>query len=133
MMRRLFARAMLALAFTAAVAAHASDRCSELKGADITAQDEQQTYLGRIAYRFDPDSIFNPVGQYGNPFSPDSIWNRYSMYGNRFNPRSPFNDDSETPPAIVRGDRVIGYLSANPRIPLSISPQQLKDECEDQM
>lgn len=123
---------LIGLAF-AATCAHASDRCSELKGTNIQAQDEQQTFLGSINYRFDPNSIFNPVGQYGNRYGKDSIWNPYSMYGNHFNPRSPFNANAQAPPAIMRGDKIVGYLSANPAIPQSISPQRLKSQCEDQM
>lgn len=125
--------ALLILLAIVATFAHASDRCSELKGTNIQAQDEQQTFLGSINYRFDPNSIFNPVGEYGNRYGKDSIWNPYSMYGNHFNPRSPFNAYAQLPPVILRGDKIVGYLSANSAIPQSISPQQLKSQCEDQM
>lgn len=46
------------------------------------------TYLGNLNNnRLDPNSINNPLGQYGNRFSPNSVNNQFSPYGNRFSPQ----------------------------------------------
>lgn len=40
--------------------------------------DNQGNYRGKLsANEFDPESIWNPYGRYGNPFSPDSINNPF--------------------------------------------------------
>jgi hypothetical protein len=47
------------------------------------------TYLGNLnTNQFDPNSVSNPFGRYGNPYSPDSINNPYGKYGNPFSPNS---------------------------------------------
>lgn len=46
-------------------------------------------FLGNVnANQYDPDSIANPYGRYGNPYSPDSINNPYGQYGNPYSPNS---------------------------------------------
>ncbi len=46
-------------------------------------------YLGSVnSNRFDPNSVANPFGQYGNPFNPNSINNRFGVYGNPYSPYS---------------------------------------------
>jgi len=40
--------------------------------------------------RYDPDSVSNPYGRYGNPYSPDSIKNPYGA-GNPYSADSPTN------------------------------------------
>ena len=43
-------------------------------------------YLGNTSpNQYDPNSINNPYGRYGNPYSPDSIHNPYGA-GNKFGP-----------------------------------------------
>jgi hypothetical protein len=40
--------------------------------------DSQGNYRGKLSTnRFDPDSVSNPYGRYGNPYSPDSVRNPY--------------------------------------------------------
>jgi hypothetical protein len=47
------------------------------------------TYLGNLnTNQFDPNSVSNPFGRYGNPYSADSINNPYGKYGNPFSPNS---------------------------------------------
>ena len=47
------------------------------------------TYLGNLNNnQFDPNSVSNPFGPYGNPFSPNSINNQFGPYGNPFSPNS---------------------------------------------
>lgn len=111
--------------------AHAQDVCNILNGSIIIAQDSRNTVLGKITSSFDSDSIFNEFGIYGSEFSSDSIWNEFSIFGNEFNSDSPFNDFSATPPMIIKGGEIIGYLSANKNVRSSISPNLLKALCED--
>lgn len=51
-------------------------------------------FLGNLnANRFDPDSVANPFGRYGNPYSPDSVNNQFGRYGNPYSPegiRNPY-------------------------------------------
>lgn len=50
------------------------------------------TYLGNLSSNiYDPNSINNPWGRYGNPNSADSIWNPWGQYGNPNSPKSPWN------------------------------------------
>ena len=111
--------------------AHAQDVCSILNGSVIVAQDPNNTILGKITNSFDSDSIFNEFGTYGSEFSSNSIWNEFSTFGNEFNSDSPFNEFSSSPPMIIKGGEVIGYLSANKSIRGSISPNLLKALCKD--
>lgn len=111
--------------------AHAQDACSTLNGSVIIAQDSANTLLGRITSAFDSNSIFNEFGNYGSEFSSDSIWNEFSRFGNEFNSDSPFNEYTSSPPMIIKGGQVIGYLSANKTVSGSISPNLLKALCED--
>jgi len=56
--------------------------------------DMNGTYRGRINMnRYDPDSISNPYGRYGNRYSPESINNRFSPI-NRLTPNGVNNFDS---------------------------------------
>lgn len=49
-------------------------------------------YLGNLNNnRYDPNSVANPYGRYGNPYSPDSVNNPYGRYGNPYSPDSARN------------------------------------------
>lgn len=106
---------------------HFSDAISLLKGALIFAQDDKQTYLGKIDNKFNSESIFNEYGTYGSKYSTDSIWNEYSNFGSKYSSYSPFNDYSSSPPMIVKNGRIIGYLTTNKYITGGISPHILKE------
>ena len=46
-------------------------------------------YLGNLnTNQYDPNSVSNPYGKYGNPYSPDSINNQYGVYGNPYSNQS---------------------------------------------
>jgi hypothetical protein len=107
------------------------DVCSIVQGALIIAQDDKDTFLGKITNAFASDSIFNDFGTYGNEFSSDSIWNQFSTFGNEFNMYSPFNSMSTTPPRIIKDRKIIGYLTTNKSIKASISPNLLKALCKE--
>lgn len=48
------------------------------------------TYLGKVNNdRYDPDSISNPYGKYGNKYNPNSVNNPYGKYGSQYSPDSP--------------------------------------------
>lgn len=50
------------------------------------------TYLGVLsANEYDPDSVSNRFGRYGDPYSPDSINNPYGRYGDPYSPDSVTN------------------------------------------
>ena len=106
---------------------HFSDAISLLKGALIFAQDDKQTYLGKIDNKFNSESIFNEYGTYGSKYSTDSIWNEYSNFGSKYSSYSPFNDYSSSPPMIVKNGQIIGYLTTNKYITGGISPHTLKE------
>ncbi|WP_127347500.1 hypothetical protein [Pseudidiomarina mangrovi] len=122
---------LLSLLCVVVIPAAANDLCQIVDGSVIIAQDNKNTYLGKITNSFDSDSIFNDFGAYGNEFSSDSIWNEFSTFGNQFNAYSPFNEFSSLPPMIIKNKQVIGYLSANSSIEASISPNILKIMCGD--
>lgn len=97
-----------------------------LKGVSVFAQDDEQTYLGKIDTEYNSESIFNEYGTYGNEYSSKSIWNEYSEFGNKYNSLSPFNDYSSSPPMIIKNGKIIGYLTTNKFILGAISPYILK-------
>ena len=123
---------VFAVGFTGYAAAQ-SDVCARLSGASIVAQDDENTFLGTISSKFDGKSIFNQFGTYGSEFSGKSIWNKFSQYGSEFSAYSPFNKVSGTPPLIIKGGKVIAYLSANRSLQGAISPNLLKALCEDEL
>ncbi len=88
----------------------------------IYSQENPPRYLGKLGHKYDFESIFNKYGMYGNSYNLNSIWNQYGPYGNRFSTYSPFNQYTTTPPVIVSGDIIIGYLTINRYITGGISP-----------
>ena len=95
-----------------------------LEGAQIIADDG--TFLGRITWNdCASDSIFNSVGQYGSEVSSTSIWNDISKYGSDYSSESAFNDFASSPPRILKGGEVIGYLTTNDYKVRAINPKCL--------
>ena len=115
------------------VTIHAEEVCLIVNGAKILAQDDQNTYLGKVTNIYDTDSIFNEYGNYGSEYSSTSIWNQYSTLGSEYSSYSPFNQHTTTPPLIIKGGNIIGYLSSNKSIESSISPNLLKALCKDEL
>lgn len=109
--------------------ANSQNVCSLLNGAVIIAQDDANTYLGKIASQYDSDSIFNEYGTYGSEYSSSSIWNEYSTFGSEYSDYSPFNEYTSTPPMIIKNQQIIAYLTTNKYIQGAISPNYLKALC----
>ena len=90
----------------------------------IRAQDG--TYLGLISSDpYEPDSIVNAYGTYGNPFSPSSIRNQYGTYGGQYGAQSPYNPYSVNPPVVIKNGRIVAYLTVNQSLRPAISPHDL--------
>ena len=85
-------------------------------------------YLGKLSLNiYDPDSILNKYGKYGNPYSPTSITNKYSTYGSQYSSLSPFNQYTTTPPIIFLHGARHGYLSTNRYMAGAVNPYELED------
>ena len=111
----------------------AEEVCSIVSGAVIIAQDDENTYLGKIASPYDSKSIFNEYGSHGSEYSSNSIWNQYGTFGSEYSTYSPFNKYTSTPPMIIKNKKIIGYLSANKSLRSSIAPNFLKALCKDEL
>jgi hypothetical protein len=67
------------------------------------------TYLGRLSSnQYDPDSVSNPYGRYGNPYSADSINNPYGKYGSRYSNQSPNNPYAQRAPSLFQSNPYSG-------------------------
>ena len=91
-----------------------------LNGSIIIAQDNNNTFLGKISSSYDYQSIFNEYGSFGNKYSTKSIWNQLSIYYT-------FDELSTRPPMIVKNDRIIGYITTNKEIRGGVSPYTIKE------
>lgn len=61
---------------------------------------EDGTYLGKLSTnRYDPESISNPYGRYGNPYG-NTLVNPYSRYGSPYSPLSWSNPYTRSAPRI---------------------------------
>lgn len=121
----------LVIALSSAV--NAEEVCDIVRGATLIAQDDKNTYLGKITNSFDSDSIFNEYGRYGSEYNSSSIWNEYATFGSEYSSYSPHNKYTSTPPMIIKNGKIIGYLSANKSINSSISPNLLKALCAEEL
>lgn len=128
-----FMRHLLFCIFMMVGSAHANEVCPIVSGAKLIAQDDKNTYLGEISNSYASESIFNEYGTYGSEYSSDSIWNEYATFGSEYSSYSPFNEYTSTPPMMVKGGKIIGYLTANKNIGASISPNLLKALCESEL
>jgi hypothetical protein len=130
---RNFRRIVVVVLLACATSLRAEELCDVLNGAKIVAQDDDNTYLGRISNAYDGESIFNNYGTYGSKYSAESIWNKYGTFGSQYSSYSPFNKYSSEPPLLVKDGEVIGYLSANKSIESSIAPNLLRALCEEEL
>lgn len=103
--------------------------CNALDGATVIAEDG--TFLGKIADQYDSKSIFNKYGTYGNPYESKSVWNDYGPYGSEYSNKSARSEYTATPPKIISGGKVVGYLSRNKYKSGSIDPLMLGIACFD--
>ena len=113
--------------------AHAEEVCDVVKGAVLIAQDDKNTFLGKITNAYDSESIFNEYGTYGSEYNSSSIWNQYATFGSEYSSYSPHNSYTSTPPMIIKNKKVLGYLTANKSIKSSITPNLLKALCKDEI
>ena len=107
--------------------------CDQVRGAVLLAQDDKNTYLGKIANSYDSESIFNEYGTYGSQYNSLSIWNQYATFGSEYSSYSPHNSYTSTPPMIIKNKKVLGYLTANKSIGSSITPNLFKALCKDEL
>lgn len=54
---------------------NANEICYRLENAYVVAQDERNTFLGKIESSFSSDSIFNEFGDFRSEYSSSSIFN----------------------------------------------------------
>lgn len=108
----------------------ANEICYNLENTYIVAQDERNTFLGKIENSFSNDSIFNEFGDFGNEYSSISIFNEYGVFGSEFSSYSTTNSFTSTPPMIIKEGKLIGYVSTNKTIPNTISPSLPKALCK---
>lgn len=113
--------------------ANAEEVCDIVKGARLIAQDDKNTFLGKITNSYDSESIFNDYGTYGSEYSSTSIWNEYATFGSEYSSYSPHNSYTSTPPMIIKNGELLGYLSANKSLRSSISANLLKALCKDEL
>lgn len=99
---------------------------TELWDASIIADDDKNTFLGKISAKFDTDSIFYNYGDYGSKFGTHSIWNNFSDYGGKFSEHSAFNKLASSPPLIVKNRKIIGRLTISNIFPDAIPPHLLR-------
>jgi hypothetical protein len=131
--RLTFQPLLFAAVLSSALPVYAADVCSTLAGAVVIAQDDENTYLGKVANAYDGKSIFNEYGDHGSQYSAKSIWNPYGKFGGEYSTHSPLNKYSSTPPMLVKDGKVLGYLSVNKSKQPSISPNLLKELCKDEL
>lgn len=103
--------------------------CSAIDGAIVVT--EEGDYLGRIANKYDSDSIFNRYGTYGSRYSTDSVWNDYGSFGSKYSNTSARNKYASSPPVIIKNKRVIGRLTVNPYAAGAVNPIKLGVVCYD--
>ena len=97
-----------------------------MEGSVLKAADG--TYLGNVMHNvFDPDSLANEYGEYGNPYSAKSIFNQYGTYGNPYNPLSPYNQFSRTPPRFIKDEKILAYLTANEFLTSRVDPDAFRE------
>ena len=124
---------VLSTMFLIVPAAIGEQLCDTVKGSVLIAQDEKNTFLGKIANTYDSQSIFNEYGNYGSEYSSTSIWNTYATFGSEYSSYSPFNSYTSTPPMIIKNKQIIGYLTANKSVKPSVTPNLLKALCKDDL
>jgi hypothetical protein len=123
----------LVLFFIVASSAHSnqSEICAIVDGAKIIAQDNENTYLGKISNQYDSDSIFNKFGTYGSEYSASSVWNKFAIFGSEYSNYSSNSPYTSTPPMIIKNGSIVGYLSSNKLIKQSISLNFLNAMCNE--
>jgi hypothetical protein len=78
-----------------------------------------RTYLGCLSCgQFEPDSVFNDIGEHGSSIQPESIWNRLGQFGSSLSQYSACNRLATDPPVIVdQAGNAYGRLTVNKTSP----------------
>ncbi len=97
-----------------------------LRGGKVLAQNDENTYLGKITNKYDSESIFSEHGPYGSSYYANSLWNRNGEFGSKYGPYSAFNSNSSKPPMIIKEGKIVGYITTNKWISGGCSPNLLK-------
>lgn len=86
-----------------------------------------RTYLGCLSCsEFDPESVFNPYGTYGNKFAGTSILNGFSEFGSAYSMHGICNRFATDPPVIVdSAGNFYGRLTLNQSHPQVVPSQKL--------
>lgn len=85
--------------------------------------DGHRTFLGCLnCSEFDPKSVHNEFGTYGNEFNSDSIFNEFGEFGSAFSSHSACNEFASDPPVIVDRDG-----SFHGRLTLNEFREQVRD------
>lgn len=120
---------LLVLQSASVFSQRAQDACIALDGAVVLTEDGK--YLGRVASKYDSDSIFNRYGTYGSRYSSDSVWNDYGSFGSKYSNTSARSDYASSPPLLVKNRQIIGRLTTNKYLSGAISPVTLGVVCYD--
>jgi hypothetical protein len=115
---------ILLLLLCVSAVGNAQDLCQIISGASVIADDGQ--FLGKLTSQYSSDSILNEYGTYGSQYSSDSIWNPYGRYGSEYSSLSPFNQYTSTPPVLVKGGKVVAYLTTNKSLRGAVNPYAVK-------
>ncbi len=108
----------------AAILLAAASPPSSVLGTVLVAQDGQ--FLGVVDNNsFNPNSLANSFGTYGNPFNPLSIWNEFGTYGSEFSSLSPWNPFSTTPPVLIQDGQPVAYVTTNAALSPRVHPNDL--------
>ena len=60
---------VIVVAIASGSGVRAEELCDLVKGAVLLAQDDTNTYLGKLASPYDSESIFNEYGTYGSQYN----------------------------------------------------------------
>lgn len=81
----------------------------------IYGGENSEVFLGCLnCDKFDKESIWNTMGDFGSVFGQFSIWNKFREYGGQMGNYSPFNQFSKKPPILVDSNgNKYGYFSVD--------------------
>lgn len=126
---RVIPLALCTAALALAVPANAKPAyCYQFEGASVLANGK---FIGTITNKYDSKSIFNKYGSFGSKYASDSIWNPYGSFGGPYSSHSAFNKYTSTPPAVIKGGKIVAYLSVNKTVGGAVNPLVLGITCFD--
>ena len=84
------------------------------------------TFLGKLASKYNQESISNDYGQYGSKYAQTSMFNEYSPFGSAYSQTGAFNKYAQEPPRIVLDGKLLAYVTVNEFKTPRIDPQVLR-------